>query len=375
MLKNLFTLFVSIIISFIIIEIITRITIGHPLYRTNAAYRFMFFEKGENFQNIGQIFKYFPNREIISKTYYIKEEPQLEYAYTIHTNNLGLVQKRDVHTFQQAEIILGDSFTEGQGASAWFYDFDNTAYQRGRNFINGGILGTGPMQWNKLKEHLELTGMKFSSTNVIIIGADLYRNIWNFDDDTLQCLHYAKCDKSNGDYYGYDFANNDEDTIKKSTRNFNDTKNYSTDIRSTLDIKSALGIKYNLKAIVKRSAVVFIAYRYFKDKFSEPPHQDYDDASLINNTYNANLNTVKKLVFSGENPGFLLLVTMKHEVGTPPKWDTSSRDIIQLAKENNLNFHTCILEKEDFYTTDSHPNQNGYSKINTCVSTAAGLEK
>ncbi len=388
--KNILTVLVSSVISFFILEFLVRITIGHPLEVTNFSNRIMMFEKGENFQNINSYFKYYPNKNIISKTYYVDENVHMEYDYIIQTNNLGLVQNRDIDNSKKAEIIFGDSFTEGQGAMPWFYDFDNLAFQQNRNFINGGILGTGPMQWRELKEHLELEGIKFSTINAIIIGDDLNRNIWNFDEDTLQCLRFGDCSRSHGDFYGYDFANNTEEQTKTAAQDFYDKKN------SSLDLKNITELKYNIKLIAKRSAAIFIIYRYIKENFIIPrtsnipvetAGRDVHTKDLPTRVPNIpieavgrdvcarNLNALKILLFSGETPGFLILVTMKNEAGTPPQWSRASQNIIAFAKENNINLHTCILEKNDFHTFDSHPNNTGYAKLNACVSSAAGIKK
>ena len=54
----------------------------------------MLFEEGEVFQNIEKIGKYYPNKRILSETYYkVDGEFLKEYSYEITTNNFGLVRK------------------------------------------------------------------------------------------------------------------------------------------------------------------------------------------------------------------------------------------------------------------------------------------
>ena len=84
----------------------------------------------------------------------IKKNTLIEYDYSIKTNNLGLVMKNNINNFDKVNLFLGDSFTEGQGALPWFYELEkgwNVKFKP----INGGLLGTGPMQWFELAQYLK----------------------------------------------------------------------------------------------------------------------------------------------------------------------------------------------------------------------------
>ena len=151
--KALVIISLSTIISFFIVEYSYRYIVNDPNpYNT----RTMLFEAGENFQNFNGYFKYFPSQEIRSTTLYSKAEPTsvddlvIEYDYLIRTNNFGLVMKRDVSPNEHAIFVIGDSFTEGQGASPWFYELEDSYDAHGAQLINLGILGTGPQQWENL---------------------------------------------------------------------------------------------------------------------------------------------------------------------------------------------------------------------------------
>ena len=41
-----------------------------------------------------------------------------------NTNNFGLVQNSDIFSNQDSILFLGDSFTQGQGASPWINNFN-----------------------------------------------------------------------------------------------------------------------------------------------------------------------------------------------------------------------------------------------------------
>ena len=44
----------------------------------------------------------------------------IEYDYLIDTNNVGLVTAEPVARRDEVVLVLGDSLTEGQGATPWF---------------------------------------------------------------------------------------------------------------------------------------------------------------------------------------------------------------------------------------------------------------
>ena len=61
----------------------------------------------------------FTKEEIVSPNDII-----IETDYNIETNNLGLVMKKDIYKNDRVLLVIGDSFTEGQGAEPWFYDLE-----------------------------------------------------------------------------------------------------------------------------------------------------------------------------------------------------------------------------------------------------------
>src|SRR5262249_22515174 len=118
--------------------------------------RLTFLSEGEVYQNKDWGgFVYAPDARIRLLTYYIVEPsvPKLakEFEYDIVTNSYGLVQRSEIDSSKPSLFLLGNSYTEGQGASPWFYDFEarwpkDSRYQ----VINGGIQGTGIEAWEKL---------------------------------------------------------------------------------------------------------------------------------------------------------------------------------------------------------------------------------
>ncbi|NJL07391.1 MAG: hypothetical protein HC900_03350 [Methylacidiphilales bacterium] len=349
----------SVVVSFFIVEIATRVFIGHPLETSNANLRIMLFEAGNNFKNFNNIFKYHENKEIISSTYYVVDEkPVLEFKYKIKTNNLGLVQSNDIESCDNCELILGDSFTEGLGYEPWFNDIENYYSETGRRFVNGGILGTGPLHWEILARHLQDDfSISFERVNVIFIGADIVRNLWNFGDAQVECLQSAVCPPGRsglGDFHGYDFNGKDDAAIIEDvSRIYANTK-----------IIHSIGLH---REIVMRSAFLYNLYLVIKN------HMAGSSASIDSLSFKSledrNLETIDRLTRSGKKPGFAMLVNAKHEAGKSdkPEWDINSAYSIKWFAQRGYDLHTCELSQEEFRKYDMHPNKNGYNKIKNCV--------
>ena len=100
--------------------------------------------------------------------------------------------KQDVFPKKRAIFVVGDSFTEGQGASPWFYDLEDAYDAEGTQLINLGILGTGPQQWENLASSTrQQLGLDVVATVINIIPPAMRRPVWTFKERELNCLHKA----------------------------------------------------------------------------------------------------------------------------------------------------------------------------------------
>jgi hypothetical protein len=343
---------------FVILEVATRIIWGHPLYKHS---RVMLFEAGENFVNIGKGFKYYPNKSIRSSTYYVNIDDSIvkEYDYVIKTNNLGLVQNKNINIGDTADIFLGDSFTEGQGAVPWFYKFENN-YSKFNKVINGGILGTGPLQWELLANHLQDEySIKYNTVNVILISADVDRRVWNFSDELLKCLHYQKCTNVFSDFYGYNFYDKTQQDIKKDVINlYNQSRIYSQGHKNSFILR--------FKYFLKKSALLLHSYILIRKTFilQDEGNQRKFNLGLLRDK---NLIAIKNLVNKGRIKGRVYLIPSKQEVKTTQR--PLANRIISWLKDNNIDVVLCnSLLNSDFHINDGHPNEKGYEKIRECVS-------
>ena len=85
-------------------------------------HRVVFFDGDDSiFENHGDIFTYLPRNTIRNVLAVFSPAGfTVEYDYRFRTNNLGLTQDADIVPGRKSLLLLGDSFTEGQGAEPWF---------------------------------------------------------------------------------------------------------------------------------------------------------------------------------------------------------------------------------------------------------------
>src|SRR5262245_5236887 len=146
-------------------------------------------------------FGYVPNKTMRFELTYLMDPkvPRLEseYAYGLSTNSYGLVQLKEPVAGKPAILLLGDSFTEGQGASPWFYDVEKrwpaeSQYQ----LVNGGLWGTGFQHWTPIYRRLA-AALPVRKVVVVFIADDWVRFVFPTPPETLACLQASpNCDGS-----------------------------------------------------------------------------------------------------------------------------------------------------------------------------------
>ena len=145
--KNILITLASILIGLVLFEMIASLVFGKDLSNDHErSRRYLLYGAVDGtpvFRNQGKIFTYSPNSTIRTSAYY-ENGPGLdkEYDYQFKTNNFGFVQKRDIEKERPSVLVLGDSFTEGQGATPWFYSLEEGS-SKDVQLINGGLFGTG----------------------------------------------------------------------------------------------------------------------------------------------------------------------------------------------------------------------------------------
>ena len=352
-LKALAIISLSTIISFFLVEYSYRYIKDEDPKSSGYIDRTMLFEAGDNFQNFNGYFKYFPNQEIRSTTLYSKPEPTsiddlvIEYDYLIRTNNFGLVMKRDVSPNEHAIFVIGDSFTEGQGASPWFYELEDSYDANGDQIINLGILGTGPQQWENLASSTtQQLGLEVVATVVNIIPADMNRPVWTFKQRELNCLHNASCDYVFG-FQGYNFVSKESDhDIKLSVLNsiINSKNIFSSDLKFS-----------SIKAFLKQSLVIVDLYNFFKPKpFPVLTVTDNEEALLsLNEAVSRNL--------------YVNVVSQKSINSINYSDHKNAKRLIEFLNENQIKHKWCDIPVDGFHKNDGHPNAYGYNILRECT--------
>jgi hypothetical protein len=332
----------SLLVCLVILELVASLLEPESVYRWED--RLMFFSGGKVFENFDGGFKYAPGQLIGSETYYINADDRsvldLEYKYTVRTNNLGLVQTTDSIPGKPAILVLGDSYVDGQGASPWFYELEVAMAESRPDYqvLNGGILSSGIEQFRNLYLHLK-DKVPLRKAVIVFISNDWIRPARQMPARTLECLADWRVCTGNEDFYGLPVAADARDE----------------QIRKIMDYR--LNAPRSLKDRLRPFALV----RFTWNAVSAILHGD----QLARNKVAA-ADLVR--AFGPDNTIFLHL-PQKDEVlnGISPL----GIQVQEYLRSENFRlvdgFRQCGLEISDFLPNDGHPAAAGYDKVRTCV--------
>lgn len=337
----------SFVLGFIIVELGYRKIKGLDNETSDFTHRTMLYEFGKNFKNYVDFFKYYPNTSIRSLTLYSKTKPTklsdlvIEYDYVIHTNNAGLVMQKDLKNSEEVIYVIGDSFTEGQGASPWFYKIEELRNNTNVKLVNLGILGTGPTQWKNLENYITQQFNLIVKGSVInIVPDDMERSTWVFKEQELKCLWTLFCDYTGG-FQGFNFKDSDDNNkIKMSV--------LTTLINNPFN---------NFKDIVKQSYVINDIILYIKKIIKFPNIKPNEDALLA-------------LKRATKNKIFVNVVAQKSINSRNFSNYYSTKKLIEFLENNKFNYKWCDIPLDGFHKIDSHPNEKGYITLQKCTEDA-----
>jgi lysophospholipase L1-like esterase len=344
---NLLITIITFIVTLLFIEIFYHFFFADNFHNK----RFLFITK-PSLLDQNKSFGYYKNtcvREIA--VYGNGNKFHIEYDTSFKTNNIGLVQKKPFDPKKKSIVIIGDSFTQGQGATPWFYHLEDNWKHNGYQLINLGIIGTGIKQWKDTLQWFSSIG-EIKQILICCISDDWVRPRWYISENVklnglvFNLLVGNKFQKSHHRPIIY--------VIKKDA-------DHHTILKRAKDIAelSDGGIKKFLKNFFLASLthrVLFQkklpSYNYSEIVFSE----NKTSFDQIISAYGANKITVlhlpqKQEVIQGEYS----------ELGTKIKNLILSRHIPYID-----GLALCKLNKGDFYRDDDHPNASGYKKIYDC---------
>jgi hypothetical protein len=335
-----FVILSSAIIGVAIVEAGYRIyqRVFPPLYDWDR--RILFFDGPDSiFRNWGPIFTYVPNAQIFTRAIYFSGSSySTEYAYKFKTNNFGLVQDRDLVRGVKSILLLGDSFTEGQGAEPWFRQVAPQIERLNYQPINGGLLGTGFLHWWELEQSLSANGIALAKLIIIFISDDFRRGIWNFSEARLDCFRSISFCLGNEEFLRLPPAPEFEHWVAK----------ISTGRDSALP-------------------ATYAVYRFLLDAIRVPPPTNLPQLERVTKRVKAVINKMVEK-YGRENVLFIQLPQKEELKGTIlPNGVLAQKLIRESGARYTDGTSLCGLDVSDFLVRDGHPNQKGYSKIAKCV--------
>ena len=341
----------SVVLGMVLVEVALRVCNFPP----KQGPRFLFFSR-PGMKDQHKDFGYYENRKIrevsICKT---REGFQVEYDTSYSTNNLGLVQKSNFDPAKKSLVFIGDSFTQGEGATPWFYKLEAGWRDNTYQLVNLGLIGTGLVQW---RDTLKWFAQKGAIKHIFLIF---------ISDDWLRRRWYAHDDLSGTSFW----------FCTECPRNHGVCRN-----------KNKLGIIYlekdwDLPAIIKRAREIpedpgkpgfrgFWNNLYFRRllKITLPSTRNRAKKQII---INQNLEAFDQIIsrFGKENITVVHLPLRSEVIQGRYNWVGKQAKALVLARGVTYydGLALCGLTKSDFHEQDYHPNAAGYAKILACIKT------
>jgi hypothetical protein len=350
----------SMVVGVVAVEVLCDLFL--PARYTNIAtdtQRIVFFDgPSQLFQVHEDIFTYFPNSEIRNLTvfYWGNNKYSIEYDYRFRTNNFGLVQDTDVLPDRDTLLVIGDSFTEGQGAEPWFDQVSPEITKLGYQGVNGGLMGTGFAQWEKLQQYLATQKFQIRKVLVVFISDDYRRPIAHLTPGVFQCLSMpALCRVEDSYFYRLPPPNALASWITK------------------IRIARAATVKKSWLAGHAETLLpaTYHIYWYFKNKYYGQRYQDPAEVARWDQAGQQSHAAIVELIgkYGRSNVAFLHLPQKDEIGGDPIDIGLKARHSIEESGGRLFDgFKLCGLAPHDYYRNDGHPNPGGYAKIAACVS-------
>ena len=331
-------------------EACTRLLASEPLWR----FQLLFFSQGAVTEAPWGGYRYEPNRTVRIQLVNITDltGPRLakEYDYQLTTNSHGLIQLKEPLQDKPAILLLGDSFTEGQGARPWFYDVESrwpaeAPYQ----LINGGLFGTGFEYWSRLYRHLSSI-LTISKAVVIFISDDWRRPLLQLDADIMQCLHSSQSCQPSMPFFG--LPDESAEAIMELDR--------------LCRARAEFVKRGGQRKLIERLAL----YRVLLRPVYLEIRSYIRGASLDEQSFEISKHSLLEIATTlGSDNVILLHLPQRDEIDLGMNaFGLKARDAVRQAGLRLVDgFETCGLAATDYHVGDGHPNADGYRKIAACV--------
>ncbi len=356
--NNLIVFAISTILSVIVLELIL-VKLDFP---PQKPLRYLFLSK-PNLKDQKTSFGFYPNiivREVSVSI--IKNQFIFEYDYSFKTNNVGLVQINPVIPGKKSIIIIGNSFTQGEGAVPWFYQLEENWQNNKYQIVNLGIIGTGVQQWNDTINWFNNIA-PIKQIYIIFISGDWLRKRWYAEENSglyftpiVEENHFNKQDKSTHIYFIDRYM--DQKAILKKARQLKASTRQSINISSYEDL-------YVYRSI-NRLRVWIGAIRRKIFSLGKIDISDGDRYEL-----NKSKEKFNRIVSQYGKHNIITIHLPTREEVINGKYNNIGKLFREIINSRNISYFDglklCGLSKEDYYKYDGHPKASGYAKIRRLI--------
>jgi hypothetical protein len=345
------------------LELLLRLVFSDPDYYWE--FRFLYTSPNAYQNRAPGIWTYRPNAVVREVAVYgmaslFRPRPRLvvEHDCLMRSNNLGLLQDRDVDTDSSWTVVIGDSFTAGQGGCPWVDRLQ--ARRPDDHLVNAGLQGSGFAQWNILLAYLRQQGLVIRRILVIAISNDVKQPAFNWGPTALDCLNQNVCPTI-------------DDPGLWMPVGMDET-------HSELESRSRARFAQRFGKVRRRDWLrLYVTQNSYLYKFASRAGQTLHGiasgapASETAGAYpetGAALESLKAL----KVPFRVLMVPQRDEIG----WQgmrADARGAEDMFKAHDVAYSWCHLSGSDFMPNDGHPNRIGYDKLAACADDALrGME-
>lgn len=336
----------ALVLAFAVAEVILRYSsIGRPI----APEGFFFLENPQNFRNQHSEFGYSAfsrNREVA--IYADRESAWVEYDALFTVNNAGLVQQRDIDRTKSYIVVVGDSFTQGQGATPWFYELEKALPDL--PLANLGIMGTGVQHWEKAVDWFQERIAGVRKVVVIFITDDFSRPYWfaTANQNDLSFCFEASCK--------FIFARlRDISPVALAQYGREQLQREQLQRDDIPPVNDSLRARVGSLLMKLRTGALLVGLVRNARKWT-PKHLEANKKSL-------------ETLGARHDVAFMLHLPGKREA-TEGAWLAESLAIKEFISAIGLPYvdgMRCGLGAADFHKFDGHPNPVGYRKVQQCV--------
>lgn len=334
----------SLVLAFIAMELVLQ---HSSILAKIAPEQFLFSEAPQHFRDQHNEFGYSPfsyNREVA--IYSDRGNAWVEYDASFTVNNAGLVQRKDIDPTKPHVVVVGDSFTHGQGASPWFYELENEL--PGLPLANLGFIGTGAQHWEKAVDWFQERIAGVDMVVVIFIASDFLRAYWfaKSSPNEIQFCYEVRCST-----IFTKLLDKPPFALAQHRRELLQRQGSSPESNSDSSKAGFRGL------LMKTQTGTILVALSRKMRTSPPKYLEANKRSL-------------QALRARHYVAFALHLPEKGEA-SEGAWSAASLEIKDFISAMKLPYvdglERCGLNAADFRKFDPHPNPVGYRKIQKCV--------